>query len=94
MQMQLGQTPQAIARVQRESEAEDMRLAYVAVTRAAHRCYMGVVPLTNNEKSALARALGVSGDSGDNDWPSVLSRVAAENASHASHIDGDEFEEV
>ena len=94
LQMQLGQTPQAIARVQRESEAEDMRLAYVAVTRAAHRCYMGVVPLANNEKSALARALGVSGDSGSNDWTSVLSRVAQEDASHTSHIDGDEFDEV
>ncbi|MED5235384.1 MAG: 3'-5' exonuclease, partial [Pseudomonadota bacterium] len=94
LQMQLGQTPQAIARVQSESEAEDMRLAYVAVTRAAHRCYMGVVPLTNNERSALARALGVGGDGSNNDWSSVLNRVADEDASHASHIDGDEFEEV
>lgn len=94
LQMQLGQTSQAIARVQRESEAEDMRLTYVAVTRAAHRCYMGVVLLTNNERSALARALGVGGDGSNNDWSSVLSRVAEEDASHASHINGDEFEEV
>ena len=94
LQMQLGQTPQAIARVQSESEAEDMRLAYVAVTRAAHRCYMGVVPLTNNERSALARALGVGGDGSNNDWSSVLNRVAEEEASHACHIDGNEFEEV
>ena len=95
LQMQLGQTAQAIARVQRESEAEDMRLAYVAVTRAAHRCYMGVIPLANNEKSALARALGLSGDESTNrDWPSVLRRVAEEDESHASYIDGDEFEEI
>ena len=55
---------------------------------------MGVVPLTNNERSALARALGVGGDGSNNDWSSVLNRVAEEDASHASHIDGDEFEEV
>ena len=95
LQMQLGQTARAISRVQSESEAEDMRLAYVAVTRAAHRCYMGVIPLTNNEKSALARALGVSGEEGlGNDWSSVLRRVAEEDESHASYIDGDEFVEV
>ncbi len=94
LQMQLGQTPQAIARVQSESEAEDMRLAYVAVTRAAHRCYMGVVPLTNHERSALARALGISVDDSNNDWSSVLHRIAEEEASYASHINGDEFEEV
>ena len=95
LQMQLGQTAQAISRVQSESEAEDMRLAYVAVTRAAHRCYMGVIPLANNEKSALARALGVSGKEGlGNEWSSVLRRVAEEDESHASYIDGDEFVEV
>jgi len=103
LQMQLGQTPQAVARVRRESEAEDMRLAYVAVTRAAHRCYMGIIPLDNNEKSALARAMGIgtgpsatgaeSDKSGECDWATALNHVANEEASHASHIDGDEIEE-
>lgn len=95
LQLQLGQTKKAIARVRAEGEAEDMRLAYVAVTRAAHRCYMGVLPLDGNEKSALARALGVqSGDDDSRDWHTLLTQVSQEQDANASHIDGDEFDEV
>jgi exodeoxyribonuclease V beta subunit len=91
LQLQLGQTKQAIARVRAEGAAEDMRLAYVAVTRAAHRCYMGVIPLDGNEKSALARALGVSTDSA-NDWHSVLDNVSGEADAYTCHISADEFD--
>lgn len=91
LQLQLGQTKQAIARVRAEGEAEDMRLAYVAVTRAAHRCYMGILPLDGNEKSALARAVGLKADDGG--WADTLSRMANENDAFASYIDVDEVVE-
>ena len=89
LQLQLGQTQQAILRVRDEGEAEDMRLMYVAVTRAAHRCYMGIVPLDGYEKSALARALGVS-VTAQNDWHSVLENIASEEEANASHIRADD----
>tara|TARA_A200000159_G_scaffold164956_1_gene198132 strand:- start:12880 stop:17001 length:4122 start_codon:yes stop_codon:yes gene_type:complete len=97
LQLQLGQTKQAIARVRAEGAAEDMRLAYVAVTRAAHRCYMGVIPLDGNEKSALARALGVgtgNADSADSvsDWQGVLDNVSGEIDAYTCHISADEFD--
>lgn len=92
LQLQLGQTKKAIARVRAEGEAEDMRLAYVAVTRAAHRCYMGVIPLDGNEKSALARALNVQQGQGDNrDWQTVLTQLAREDEACAAHISADDF---
>ena len=98
LQLQLGQTKQAIARVRTEGEAEDMRLAYVAVTRAAHRCYMGVIPLEGNQKSALARALGVSSakEKGDEErgWHDVLAAISQEPDAYTCHIVGDEFDEV
>jgi exodeoxyribonuclease V beta subunit len=92
LQLQLGQTKQAIARVRAEGEAEDMRLAYVAVTRAAHRCYMGILPLDGNEKSALARAMNVEGDEGN--WHDTLERIAHEDDAHASHISVDDVIET
>lgn len=94
LQLQLGQTKQAIARVRAEGAAEDMRLAYVAVTRAAHRCYMGVIPLDGNEKSALARALGVSNDNSDSvsNWQGVLDNVSGEADAYTCHISADEFD--
>ncbi|NDV90652.1 exodeoxyribonuclease V subunit beta [Alteromonas sp. 345S023] len=92
LQLQLGQTKKAIARVRAEGEAEDMRLAYVAVTRAAHRCYMGVIPLEGNEKSALARALSVQqGEDESRDWQTVLTQVAHEDEACAAHISADGF---
>ncbi len=102
LQLQLGQTKQAIARVRDEGAAEDMRLAYVAVTRAAHRCYMGVIPLDGNEKSALARALGITKETdakdntaaseGDNAWINALNSVSAETDAHSCHISADEID--
>lgn len=93
LQLQLGQTRQAIARVREEGEAEDMRLAYVAVTRAAHRCYMGIIPLEGNEKSALARAMGMRGAE-QSTWSEVLASISQEDGANTRHIAADEFEEI
>ncbi|MCB4435851.1 exodeoxyribonuclease V subunit beta [Alteromonas sp. McT4-15] len=92
LQLQLGQTKQAISRVRAEGAAEDMRLAYVAVTRAAHRCYMGILPLDGNEKSALARAMNI--DNGQLNWRDALEGIAKENEAFACHINGDDTVET
>ncbi len=76
--LQLGYSESAVARVRAESHAEDTRLCYVAVTRAAHRCYMGIAEFKDNEKSALARALGVDLTSQDTHWLASLERIASE----------------
>ncbi|MEW9796588.1 exodeoxyribonuclease V subunit beta [Alteromonas sp. CYL-A6] len=60
--LQLGKTQRAISRVKAEGEAEAVRLLYVAVTRAAHRCYLGIAPFDKTEESALAQAAGVRGE--------------------------------
>ncbi|BFT30036.1 exodeoxyribonuclease V subunit beta [Alteromonas sp. D210916BOD_24] len=93
LQLQLGQTQQAVSRVRDEAEAEDMRLMYVAVTRAAHRCYMGIMPLDGNEKSALARALGLNQQE-QNDWQSILEQITGEEEAHSSHICADEYHQT
>jgi len=98
LQLQLGQTKQAIERVRAEGQAEDMRLAYVAVTRAAHRCYMGIIPLDGNEKSPLARALGVGSptcnEQETTDWMTALSTINNERDAFTCHIRADDIEEI
>lgn len=100
LQLQLGQTKQAIERVRAEGQAEDMRLAYVAVTRAAHRCYMGIIPLDGNEKSSLAKALGVGRIPANNaeqeplDWMTALTAVSDEQDAFTCHVSADDVEEV
>ncbi|KXJ60160.1 MAG: exodeoxyribonuclease V subunit beta [Alteromonas sp. Nap_26] len=97
LQLQLGQSQQAIDRVRAEGAAEDMRLAYVAITRAAHRCYMGIIPLDGNEKSAMANAFGLNEihsidgqqDVENNPWCNILSRIASEQDAFTCHIDGE-----
>lgn len=88
LQLQLGRTNSAIERVRKEGDAEEMRLAYVAVTRAAHRCYMGILPLDGHEKSALAHALNINDDEG-RDWGTMLDAIANEPDAHATHISAD-----
>ncbi|NMH61203.1 exodeoxyribonuclease V subunit beta [Alteromonas ponticola] len=73
--LQLGATYDAIERCRAEGNAEAMRLLYVAVTRAAHRCYLGVAPFSGSESSALAKACNVT--SGDH-WLQRLHTIAAE----------------
>jgi len=88
LQLQLGRSKNAIQRVRKEGDAEEMRLTYVAVTRAAHRCYMGVVLTEGHEKSALARAFDLNEKDG-RDWQTVLDEIANEPDAYASHISAD-----
>lgn len=73
--MQLGHSHTAASRVRAEGDAEAMRLLYVAVTRAAHRCYLGVGPFKDSQHSALARALNVASE---HDWQARITGLAAE----------------
>ncbi|MCW8090259.1 exodeoxyribonuclease V subunit beta [Alteromonas sp. ASW11-130] len=78
--LQLGATYAAIKRCREEGNAEAMRLLYVAVTRAAHRCYLGVAPFSGSESSALAKACNVNSvDS----WHEQLQSVSNEKCDTA-----------
>lgn len=81
--LQLGKNDAAVEKVRQEGEAEAMRLLYVAVTRAAQRCYLGVAPFDGSEKSSLAVAMGMS--SGEQ-WEEVFSRIDSENNSHTRFV--------
>ena len=47
LRLTLTPTAQDIARADRERLAEDLRLLYVAVTRARHACWLGLAPMRN-----------------------------------------------
>ena len=68
----------------REGEAEAMRLFYVAVTRAMHRCYLLISPFDKSARSAVGRALNVGND--DN-WQSAINAFCDSNAA-CTYIEG------
>ena len=60
-QVTLRPTPELIARADQERLAEDLRLLYVALTRAQHACWLGVTDLkrgSNNSSVLHLSALG------------------------------------
>ncbi len=59
-QCQIGQTTKAITLATEEGHAESIRLLYVAITRAAHRCYLGIAPFDNCQLSPLGLTLKLS----------------------------------
>ncbi len=71
---QMGETDLAAQLAREEGDAEGIRLFYVAVTRASHRCYVGVSPYGEGRCSGLGRTLGLSG-SASSDWQSALQQV-------------------
>lgn len=86
--LQLGATEEVAAQVRDEGEAEAMRLLYVAITRAAHRCYLGVAPYKNNERSALGKAADVqAGES----WYLPVNKVEQENGGHTRYLQAAEL---
>ncbi|RDV24469.1 exodeoxyribonuclease V subunit beta [Alteromonas aestuariivivens] len=87
--LQLGPGHLAIQNTRQEGEAEAVRLLYVAVTRAAHRCYLGIAPFKQHHRSALAHALGVSSET---DWSATLARVCEEAGQHSGVISVDEVQ--
>ncbi|MBD1388624.1 exodeoxyribonuclease V subunit beta [Neiella sp. HB171785] len=80
---QLGQSDLALKQVRLEGHAEAMRLLYVAVTRAEHRCYLGVAPFKDSHKSALGQALAMPNKG---DWPSEISQLTAVDSNHSAII--------
>ncbi|UZE94618.1 exodeoxyribonuclease V subunit beta [Alkalimarinus alittae] len=47
---------------ERERAAEDVRLLYVAVTRAKYACYLGATPFSDYQRSPLGLMLGLNKD--------------------------------
>jgi len=69
---QIGQSEAAIQLETAEGEAETIRLLYVAITRATHRCYLGIAPFKNSFKSSLGLTLQLS----DNEqWSAALEHL-------------------
>lgn len=69
---------------EQERAAEDVRLLYVAITRAKYACYIGVTGFSDYQKSPLGLMLGL--DKGD-DLLSAVSNVAADTPLSAEVID-------
>ncbi|WP_218311985.1 exodeoxyribonuclease V subunit beta [Alteromonas antoniana] len=83
LNIQLGHSYPVAERVRAEGDAEAMRLLYVAVTRAAHRCYLGVAEFRQHQQSALARALGMTDDTG---WEALIDAVTKEGGDHTTRL--------
>jgi exodeoxyribonuclease V beta subunit len=58
--LELGTNKDHREQAQRENLSEDMRLLYVAITRARYKCVIGVPHTRDLPKSALARLLDIS----------------------------------
>lgn len=80
--MALGATPSIQQRVSQESDAESMRLLYVAITRASHRCYLGVVDSDNCERSALGHILQREHH---NSWQDAIEQLISEGGEHTQY---------
>lgn len=57
---QLGYDDHSIAKAVKEADAESVRLLYVAITRAIHRCYLLAAPFASVESSPLGATLGLT----------------------------------
>lgn len=82
-QMALGATPDVLERVRREGEAESMRLLYVAITRASHRCYLGVGEGKLSDQSALGQIVRRADF---DDWRAAIEALLQEGAGHSALI--------
>jgi len=56
----VGNNPHKRLLSQAETQAENMRLLYVAITRAKSRCYIGISPVKGAGQSSIATLLGLS----------------------------------
>jgi len=87
-QLALNPDEDLLMRADRERLAEDMRLLYVAVTRACHACWLGLAPMVNGQKKSETllshSAVGylLAGKAGEGDLGGLL----AELADGCSHI--------
>lgn len=81
--LQLGNSHHAVNEMQAQGDAEAMRLLYVAVTRAAHRCYLGVAPFKQYERSSVAMAVGLKGRS----WREAIDEIVTEQPDATAFLD-------
>ena len=58
----MGQDKDIIDLYREEAYAESIRLLYVAITRAEHRCYLGVAPFNDFHLSSLGQTLKCSAE--------------------------------
>lgn len=77
--------------VEQETIQELMRLFYVAVTRAEHRCYIGVAKYSNSENSSLAQFLGYEKD---NDWREKVQKITANSDNQSLLLEINDFENL
>ncbi|WP_265659100.1 exodeoxyribonuclease V subunit beta [Francisella philomiragia] len=80
----IGKDDSIKPQIENEVIEELMRLFYVAVTRAEHRCYIGVAKYSNSEKSPLARFLDYQKD---DDWLEKIQNITANSTNQSSLID-------
>jgi exodeoxyribonuclease V beta subunit len=77
-QIQIGTSDEASALNNDQAAKEYIRLLYVGITRAVHRCYLGIGKQTDFEKSALFTLLEQQGVGDPSTGVSVLSQAAPE----------------
>jgi exodeoxyribonuclease V beta subunit len=87
----IGQSWEAIQLTSDEVEAESIRLLYVAITRAAHRCYLGIAPFINSSHSALGLSLQLSND---NSWQQALEILVSSSDNSSALIAIDDTEKT
>lgn len=61
-------------------QAEDMRLLYVATTRAIHACWLGLAPIKSLQETAIGRLIGCQADPSADDLKALLEAVAKHDA--------------
>ncbi|WP_250658046.1 exodeoxyribonuclease V subunit beta [Alkalimarinus coralli] len=76
----IGHDPAIYALSESEREAEDVRLLYVAVTRAKYACYIGATPFSDYYRSPLGLMLGLGKD---DDLLASLSQLIADTPQSA-----------
>ncbi|MCU7833974.1 MAG: exodeoxyribonuclease V subunit beta [gamma proteobacterium symbiont of Taylorina sp.] len=91
IKQQIGQSEEAIKLVTAEGEAETIRLLYVAVTRAAQRCYLGIAPMKNSFKSPLGLSLKLSENS---QWEAVLQELVKSSDGSSKFFKIDDKEQI
>lgn len=69
-----GRPPDAVARQQSEQLAEDMRLLYVAITRAKYKCYVGIPNTRGIIQTAIGKLLNL--DLTDGSADAIASHLA------------------
>ncbi len=76
--LELGENQDHRNRAKQEQREEEMRLLYVALTRARYRCYIGLPQVRNFDTSSIAALLGLDQTTASTD---LRDRCAAEQSS-------------